>query len=71
MRIKLLTSMVGPNTDRQYGQVLTVPDDLSRDEANRLIERGLAELDRTESVETAVIPPPERAVRRGRAKRGP
>ncbi|BCH32632.1 hypothetical protein MesoLjLc_45620 [Mesorhizobium sp. L-8-10] len=57
MKIKMLTSMSGPEVQRNRGDVIEV----SADEAVRLAEAGFAELVRSE--------PPDRAVKQGTAEK--
>jgi hypothetical protein len=60
MRVELLAIYSTLRRAHQPGETLDLPDR----EAIRLIERGIARPVRTEQPELAVLPRPERAVRR-------
>ncbi len=68
-RIKLLESRAGANFAHDVGDVLEISTDIPANEAQRLLERGSAELV-IEMEESATLKQPERAARtrRGTAR---
>ena len=60
MRIRLHTTMASAKGTFQEGAIIDMP----QDEAMTLIENGYAAPEKTETVEEAIITPPEKAAMR-------
>lgn len=69
MQIKMLTRSAGPNGNRAVGQVLTVGEDISDDEAAAYLAGHYAEEVNSEPVEVVEEKPVEKAVARVQTER--
>jgi hypothetical protein len=65
MKVKLRTTMAGPEGVHLAGKEVDLPDDQAED----LLLRGFADFVRTEETETAVSSPPEETAVKAESKR--
>jgi hypothetical protein len=65
MKVKLRTTMAGPEGVHLAGKEVDLPDDQAED----LLLHGFADFVRTDEAETAVEPPPEESAVKAESKR--